>query len=225
MEKGRLVHYDLLRVLCAVGIICFHYMVAIKGNKIQPVDMFANGGSWGRVFTAIFFAISGSVLYMRYQGDFSICEYLWKRFKSIYPMFWLIFIHYFVQKAISAGYFFYDSTKENWTLILSIIGFDGYLHGTIPNYYMIGEWFIAPIVIMYLLYPLLKRLIDKFPVFIFITVIVVFMLFRNTAIINTNPDWNIFSCIISFVFGIYVVKYKLLEKVRLCLISVCIKIC
>ena len=45
-----------------------------------------------------------------------------------------------------------------WKLVFSVLGLDGYLLPLGANFYKIGEWFLGCLLLIYLLFPLLRRL-------------------------------------------------------------------
>ena len=53
------------------------------------------------------------------------------------------------------------TTAPPLTFFLTIIGFDGFLLYAIPNFYLVGEWFLGFIITMYILFPFLRYLFLK----------------------------------------------------------------
>lgn len=45
-----------------------------------------------------------------------------------------------------------------WTLVLSVLGLDGYALPYTPTFYKVGEWFLGCLILLYVLFPLLLRL-------------------------------------------------------------------
>ena len=43
-----------------------------------------------------------------------------------------------------------------WSIIWSVLALDGYLAGVVPTFYLLGEWFVGCIVLLYLVFPLLR---------------------------------------------------------------------
>lgn len=102
--------------------------------------------------------------------------------------------------------FFYISPP--WTLLLSLFGVDGYFFYAIPNYYIIGEWFLGAIILMYILYPILLNGINKRPIKTSIIVLTLFLWVCFCNVFQIMEFRNIFSCMISFYTGMLLFKYK-----------------
>jgi peptidoglycan/LPS O-acetylase OafA/YrhL len=69
-------------------------------------------------------------------------------------MFYMLWLFLYYQKAVNAGNLFYNGSPKS--MLLTLVGMDGYLSYRYPqNYYLIGEWFLGALVLLYLLYPLL----------------------------------------------------------------------
>ncbi len=79
---------------------------------------------------------------------------------AIYPLFWVTYILLAVPIALllPAKYF---SGKNPVSLFLTVIGLDGFLVYKIPNYYLIGEWFLGCIIILYVFFPVIHHLFHR----------------------------------------------------------------
>ena len=120
--KERLYGVDFIRAVCAIGIICFHYsghsQSAFKVLYLQPY------GGWGDIFVAMFFAISGGMLYYNHPQIESLKTFYIKRWKSIYPAFYIAFFFVWLDKVYETGTIFYGGDIKK--IILSVLGIDGY---------------------------------------------------------------------------------------------------
>lgn len=97
--KKRVFGLDLARVICAFGIIFYHYAVGCFGD--QSILYFANGNIAGVVTS--FFIISGITLHMSNKqisislkkepttGRCELLDFYKKRALSIFPMFYMVF--------------------------------------------------------------------------------------------------------------------------------------
>lgn len=210
MKKERLKYVDLLRLLAMIPVVACHWTRGLEYSgvssvsKVLPDTVFSVYlGSFG---VAIFFVLSGISLMYTYDGKLNIKKYFMKRFKGIYPMFWIAwiiaFMYYFV---INHGSYYTDAPK--WTLIWTVLGTDGYFSWFGPNWYLLGEWFLGCLIILYLLFPILKWGVEKKPVITAVVVVVVYVvvsIFYNGII----PKEVFFVLRIpEFVFGMYFVKY------------------
>ena len=76
------------------------------------------------------------------------------------------------------------------------------------TYYNVGEWFLGMIILLYIIFPFLLLLFKKLPLATMLSSIFLYVIFLNQSIINRVPLWSITSCLISFVLGMVIVKYK-----------------
>jgi peptidoglycan/LPS O-acetylase OafA/YrhL len=170
MKKGRLFYLDFVRTFAVFLILLTHYNVHFLFYFMEPqrpenaiVTLYPFNIYVGNLGVSLFFIVSGAALMYVYKETCNLKEFYKKRFFSIYPMFWIAYFAVFL-------YFFYrlkhmvylGVPKENF--ILTILGIDGYLRDVIPStYYLVGEWFLGCIILMYLLFPLLRKLVLSHP--------------------------------------------------------------
>lgn len=165
--------------------------------------------------------MSGILLYKN-NKIISLKNYYYKRWKSIFPPFYLAFLYCFVENALREGTFFYLVNWQGNTLwnkasiILSVLGIDGYFSYLRPNYYILGEWFLGAILILYLIYPLVLKLFEKSVLAVLIICFAGFCA-ANAGIFLINPVQNLFSCLLSFVIGMAIEKYNLVNNKKLAL--------
>lgn len=166
-EKGkRLVYLDLIRTVAVICVFVVHFTrqfeydgVSCNGYKILPDYFFSVYlGSYG---VSLFFIVSGASLMYVYKEKFALGTYLKKRFWGIYPMYWIAF-------GLALLYNFYISRSftfscEKWTILLTALGMDGYLSWYIPNFYILGEWFLGCIILLYLIFPILRKGVLEYP--------------------------------------------------------------
>jgi hypothetical protein len=50
-----------------------------------------------------------------------------------------------------------------WSFILTLIGMDGMMFYRIKDYYLIGEWFVGMIIILYIFFPIIRKLVIDYP--------------------------------------------------------------
>ena len=159
MKQKRLFYLDVIRAVCAVMIVVYHFPLAIS----QPVDYFHSfaNGSFGMIAVYCFFMVSGAALMYRYQneGKLNLKQFYKKRFFSIYPLFWIAYV--------MAFFWVFWQLKEVYRIIptkaifWSVIGMDGWLAHLVPTFYMVGEWFLGSIIILYALFPLIRICYQK----------------------------------------------------------------
>lgn len=208
MKKQRVLYLDLIRIICFLMVTSYHFSYAVKTIGINAdVELYQGIVHivWAPIAVSSFFMVSGASLIYRYRDTFSLKEFYKKRFFGLYPLFWLAYVFAFLD-------FFYrvksipGAPKINF--LLSVIAMDGYFNGTIPTFYMIGEWFLGAIVIMYLLFPLYRYVMCKckwiLPAVFFVGSIV--LIYDNPF--PFVPEKNPLMCSMYFVLGM------LLEMLR-----------
>lgn len=145
------------RSFCSIGIVIFHYFCHSKGT-FKLFYLTANS-SWGYLFVISFYSISGTVLYYNYSKIPSMKTFYFKRWKSIFPSYYICFIFFFIQNVFKFHKLFYNG---HWSrLIFTVFGMDGYLRYRFKTYGLVGEWFLGSIIILYILYPLLSWIMNK----------------------------------------------------------------
>ena len=204
MQKNRVLYLDLIRVVCFLMVTSFHFAFTVKECSIKAAVDFYQGIleiGWGAIAVSCFFMVSGAALIYRYRDNFSLKDFYKKRFFGLYPLFWLAYLFVFLE-------FFYrfktmpEAPKINF--LLSIIGLDGYFNERIPTFYLIGEWFLGALLLLYLLFPLYRLVMRKCKY-----ILPVVFLIAGIILINYNPfpldiDQNPIMCSMSFVLGMLI---------------------
>lgn len=98
--------------------------------------------------------------------------------------------------------------EGSFKIVLTILGLDGYLSYRIKTYYLVGEWFLGAIIIIYSLYPLVLWFKNKH-IFIFISSnCILYYLMYKTGFFVISQTNNLITCINSFFFGMFIINYK-----------------
>ena len=150
--KTKLIMVDFARACSTIGIIIFHYFDNFKNSSYIFLYRTKNS-HWGTMLVTVFFAISGMVLYHNYSYIHSFKSFYFKRWKSIFPAYYLCFLFFFTRNVIKMKKVFYKGNKIS--LLFTLFGMDGYFDYLMKTYYLIGQWFLGAIIIIYLLYPLI----------------------------------------------------------------------
>lgn len=163
-KKSRLGYLDVLRALAMLPVVAAHYIDALGSVgvtcpfNILPIKPF--GVYLGNVGVSVFFIVSGASLMCVYGGrKLQTGQYFKKRFLGILPMFWIAYIVAFV---FFRAWNNFPGT-EPWKAIFTLLGVDGYVMWITPTFYLLGEWFLGCIILLYLLFPLLKAGLEKKP--------------------------------------------------------------
>lgn len=199
---------DIIRIIAIVMIFCFHYC-CVLGLTDSHLYGYANGG-WGCVGTTIFYIVSGYSLQLRYKrfdADNKISSFYKKRFFAIFPSIWIIFIvGYLVNALGGAGYRYGGSPLK---IIFSILGIDGYLSflGK-QTYYVTGEWYTAVILAIYVVYPIICYIFQKFRFTGLILITLIYGL--NIALWSdkVSPDASFITGILMFYIGMIICEYR-----------------
>ncbi len=211
--KTRHVNLDVIRIIAILLVFNFHFC-GLFSLVESPLYKGANGGT-GLIGVTMFYLLSGFLLE---KGDvvLPLNTYYKKRFLTIYPMIWMMFPVFYLIQALRTGSFLYGGAP--WKVLLSLLGVDSYvqLYG-VQTYYVIGEWFTAVIVVVYLLYPLLQAAIRKSEP---VTGIVLFALYFGNILIGIQkgitPDASIFTGLFLFYVGMLLRRHRgLLETYRI----------
>lgn len=209
MKKERLFYLDFVRAIAVISILITHfnarylYLSPPMPEKAVLTTTVSNIyiGSWG---VSLFFIISGAALMYVYQERIEIKKFYKKRFLSIYPMFWIAYI-------VAFFYLFYTnkmipgSGVPKINFIYTILGMDGMVAAYIPTYYILGEWFLGAIILMYVLFPLLRKGVKKQPIITFGLSIIVYILII-VYIKDINVSIIILTRLPEILFGMLYVK-------------------
>lgn len=183
MEKQRLFYLDFVRAIAVVLILLTHYNARFLIYYMSPaqpdkaiVTLYPFGIYIGDLGVSIFFIISGAALMYVYEQRLEIKTYIKRRFQSIYPMFWMAYgicflWLFWLTKQVPNG------SVPRTHFILTILGVDGYLSSKCSTYYLLGEWFLGCIILLYAVFPLLRKLFLKNQIVFWIVVLVMYFPF------------------------------------------------
>lgn len=192
------------RAVLTLYIVLIHF-VGGTGRQYAILDRYIYA-PWNSMSVAGFFLISGAVMYYNHREIPSVGRFYFKRLKSLLPAFYLAYSFFFVQQAFEKG----DVLPHGqpWCLVFSLLGMDGYFEFKVPNYYLIGEWFLGAILILYLLYPLLLKATEKSPAVTAVFVFGMYYVMLKTMFFTEYSMRNIFTCLMSFFTGMMIIRYR-----------------
>lgn len=163
--RTRVFYLDLIRAVAAALIVLAHFNFHLKDQgggyvlTYQPFGIYV-----GALGVSLFLIISGAALTLTYRRPIDLKRFYWKRFRTIYPMFWTAWV------LVALAFFLATNGRlpnaaPAKSVILTVLGIDGlaqafYFH----TMYLLGEWFLGFILVYYLVFPLLLWAIDRFPV-------------------------------------------------------------
>ena len=214
MREERIAAFDFVRVMAAFGVMAFHFFI----YTACPLKLFLNyrNGGWGNVCSTVFFILSGALLGLR-DTDISsvggLRTFYRKRWRSIFPMYYAAYAWGFARMVRDTGRLFYNG--KPWLLIQTALGLDGYLVYRFPdNYYILGEWFTGAIVLLYLCFPLILRVMRRSEKAAAAAVLSLYagmlLLYRYGDFFLIDDFKNLISCLLSFWMGMEIAAHKAL---------------
>ena len=115
----------------------------------------------GNYGVSLFFILSGAGLMYVYQDGMVVKEFYRKRIRSIYPLYYIAFITAsFVQILVK---YKLNYGAPLWTLLLTVLGLDGWMADMVSTYALVGDWFVGCIICIYILFPILCKCMNRHP--------------------------------------------------------------
>lgn len=222
MKKERLFYLDFIRAIAAVSIVLIHFnarylfLPVPAPEKAVLTTTFGNLylGNWG---VSLFFIISGAALMYTYGESCELRTFYKKRFLSLYPMFWIAYSAVFLWDFYQNKRVPFDAPNRN--IIFSILGFDGYLSQNIPTFYILGEWFLGAIILLYLIFPALRQGVIRFPVLTAVCAGIVYLLCIWTYRLPFEQSAFLPVRIPEFLLGMYFIRYVRKVNWKVCAVS------
>lgn len=206
----------ILRVLSILMIVLYHfnYHATAQFHLFNANTLGNYVGFLGHLGVSFFIILSGiSVSYFSKTCDTS--SFYKKRWLKLLPSYYLAYIFGFVLfYFLNLGNVVHFKTSAYiWTLL----GLDGYLYKTIETNYILGEWFLGFILIIYVIYPFLNQAYKKHPLIVFfLSLLLSFLSIKyNSNVLsivkytNPNPFWRPMVRLPEFLFGMSFVSILL----------------
>ncbi len=209
MKKERLFYLDFIRALSILIIVIYHFNCTLVDFDLNFNFMLLyenNLVSWGVIGVKLFFVISGAALMYQYKEKINTIQFYKKRLFSLYPMFWISYIVVFVFRFIILKLPLPEASPLFF--IFTFLGLDGYLNNAFVTFYLLGEWFLGVIIVFYLIFPLLRKLIIKYPVHLFITTFLLSVALTYYNILIIPSHLSITVNLFSFVLGMFYIEYR-----------------
>jgi len=206
MRGYRFFYLDFIRSIAVMMIIFFHYNVW-TGRIVSADYVFLKYHIFiGTIGVSLFIIVSGASLMLSTKNNYEVFDFYKRRFISIFPLFYFTYIFFVLTYAVIFQISPF-SERNPVSFILTIIGLDGLLSYRIPNYYLIGEWFLGCIIIIYLMFPFIKYLftLNKhlYMLASFIIWLLIYKFYNLDMPIYSFPLFRIFE----FIFGMYFVSF------------------
>ena len=209
MKREHLFPLDFVRVLAAVSIVVFHYNAVTFMEPIvnKPILLFFNyaNGSMGHIGVSLFFILAGASLMYSSMEKLDLKTYFKKRFLAIYPLYWTVYAAFFVYNYLIKHNFAFDKPLSR--LLLTAVGMDGYLNYLIPNYYLLGEWFIGCILLIYLMFPVLRACMLRWPALTLVGTALIYIPLTLFYPFQMDIQFFFLLRVPEVLFGMYFIKY------------------
>lgn len=193
---------DSLKGIAMLGILLVHSQISFSGN-FEILNCVVNNGARG---VQLMFILNGYLIFKSldhaYQKGISTKEWYKKKALRIIPLYWIFtLLHLLV---FGRGERFYLGPLKEVS-VLNIVCNLLCIHGFFPYYVnsINVNWFIADLMIWYLIAPLAYKLIGSMGkalrgiLFIIPSIYCALMLIRNYPIISSEPIWNDYVTILS----------------------------
>lgn len=210
----RFFELDLIRCAAMLCIFLFHFGLSVSASGIiydhNPYYIGRNI-ILGQQGVTLFFILSGCTSVLSFEsilsknpGEYgrSIFSYYAKRLLGILPLYWCVYFVAFILMRAPGG------DEFSFRYLFTLTGFDGYFSVRgVTTPYLIGEWFIGTILILYFMFPLLYYCICKHPGVMAVVLLVFLVLFNQFYPFTWDREIGALMRIPEFCFGIYYGKY------------------
>lgn len=215
-SKDRVYYLDFIRVIAAFLIILYHFLVGIESYdllknpdafKMGSISLLNLGGvnlTLGNYAVSLFFIISGAGLMYVYQEELEVKSFYRKRAASIYPLYYISFTAVFLLRIMLTRKL--EHGIPTWTYLLTVLGIDGWLGEVIPDYALVGDWFVGCILCIYLLFPLLRKCLNKNPHLTVSIYGLVFLIWEYFYPVNFSKRNDVILRAFEVLLGMYFIK-------------------
>ena len=202
--------YNFIRVILTFFIFIYHFFIHI--NNYEANTSFFTTFEFSTAPTVCFFILSGALLYNRYKKDMDIKSFYIKRFKNVLIPYYIVYLYQYIKtSSLLHTPFFVEGSK--FKVLLFIFALDGYLNKYFTTYHMnTGEWFLGILVILYIIYPLIVKLLDKYGRAFIVFVYIIFAIRLLLPFQYGIKDFVF--CFTSFFTGMAISKYDFLHMKR-----------
>ena len=220
MQKQRLFYLDFVRAFATIVILLTHYNAIYLWAGIPEKAVITTRvcnlyiGDFG---VSLFLIISGAALMYVYEEQLDLKTFYKKRFLNIFPMFWIAYVIAFLINFYINGNVG-DAPKVN--IIFSILGIDQYLSAFgVKTFSLVGEWFLGFIMIVYILFPLLRKGVNDYRKITMVIVGVIYV----CSVMFLDQSYIITMRLPEILFGMIFVKY--IKRVNSYVASLALVVC
>ena len=167
-DKKYFIFLDVLRFLAFFLVFFYHFLVRIAENGLassEAVQKIYEHPNYhvATLAVSLFFILSGAGLMLSAEKTWDIKNYFKKRIVRILIPFYLVYAGiWFLMYIWKSGEIFEPGIPK-WHFLFTLLGMDGYIQefGISTFSLGIGEWFLGCLVLIYLLFPLLRKCMMK----------------------------------------------------------------
>ena len=201
-SKKRYFAYDLMRAAAMLLIVFYHMNCEWSARLMESslvVTKIGAQGYLGWQGVSLFILVSGAAQCISYERCSDLKTYYKKRWWSIFPSFYMAYFVCYLMGGFGGGVKLFDLSFL-WT----ITGLDGYasLFG-IQSHYLVGEWFIGMILVLYIVFPVLYALVKRYPKPTLIAAILYYLVMVQLLGNTGRVDKDILLNVVVFLAGIY----------------------
>lgn len=171
-RSERFLLIDALRIVAITLVISSHLLIsmgpaAAGWNQLSIGNRYINWKTWGEVGVTLFLVVSGMSLELRYgRANVPFRDFVWRRIIRIYPVYYFSLV---LAVCVSAAFALWGAlsrgTPVAWpghvdvaAILLTLSGFNAFA-GRWGGSLVWSSWFIGLIMSLYLLFPLISRLL------------------------------------------------------------------
>ncbi|MBL5884913.1 acyltransferase [Lelliottia amnigena] len=215
MHSTRNTFFDFLRLTAVLLVITSHYAYMFDTSPLITFPREYLTGGIGRLGVSLFFMISGALAYVSLTR-YTAREYYVKRACSVLIPYNIVYFTAGLTLLALGLYFGYPKNpleqlikgeRSVISFLPSVTGVDHYLHGVwgVETAYLTGEWFIGCIILLYIIAPLIFRILQGAPVMTMAATVVISVLCYNDT--QVNPYWSAHVRMSDFTFGMFFMHF------------------
>ena len=205
-NKEAIKQFDFIRAVACIGIVLYHF--SVESGWFNIIRVISGGGTeitWGDIYVTVFFAISGALLHYNNAAIPNVKNFYKKRLATLLPPYYIAWGSMYILSVVKNKSVFYKG--HPLSILLSFIGMDGYLSYRVTNYYILGEWFVGAIILLYLIYPMILWCDKKQNGLLTIAIVFSYIVSLKFSLTGMPSFRTIPSCLISFYIGFLLVEH------------------
>ena len=152
----------------ALLLLLIHHLFYIDNGLYDDITLAGQGivqtiGLWSKVCVSIFVFLSGYGLTVQAEktgGVGSLARFYWRRFAKLMINYWFIWL-IFVPIGVFVFHYTFDEAYGNHTGIKFLLDVTGLINAFGLYGYNVTWWFYSCIILLYILFPFLYRLLKK----------------------------------------------------------------